>query len=107
MSSDSPRRRTSGAGPSRLDDAPSAFLGPAFARLGSLAGGAGAARQALDEREPGFLVFQRREVLKHGGPAALMARARLQEEIRRLAEALIEDFRRLCAEGALPRRGFS
>lgn len=108
MSTDSPNGQPGGSIPAAsagLGVAPAAFLGPAWAKLSAVAGGAEAARRAIDEREPGIIAFYRREALARGGPAELILKARRQDETRRLAEALIEDFRRLCAVGALKTSG--
>jgi len=94
-----------GAAPVRLGDAPAVFVADAFARLAALKGGAGAALQALDHPDPGFLVFYRREALRQGLEASARLRQGAAEEANLLAETLVADFRRLCADGRIAASG--
>ncbi len=108
MKSDSPKPAGAAAKDAasvRLGDAPAVFVADAFARLAALEGGAEAALQALDDPEPAFLVFYRREALRRGLEPPARMRQLAAEEAGQLAEALIADFRRLCSDGRLAASG--
>jgi len=93
-------------GPIKLSEAPARFFADDWARLALLKGGEAKALEALDNPDPGILVFYRRQNLEFGrGTPTHLAAATVEEEAYALVHRLHDGLCTLGSEGRVSASG--